>query len=146
VTWFGTTVADEYPYTQNSDGTYTVRGSVQDFGGGDVFLDQWWYVAGPGSGFTGPTENFMEDASWTRLRELTLTYTLNSDAFRQKTKLQSASFSFTGRNLVLWTDYTGVDPDTNLAGAGGGGGNGFGLDYFQNPNTRSFIFTISLTY
>ncbi|MEM6298784.1 MAG: SusC/RagA family TonB-linked outer membrane protein, partial [Bacteroidota bacterium] len=66
VTWFGTTVADEYPYTQNSDGTYTVRGSVQDFGGGDVFLDQWWYVAGPGSGFTGPTENFMEDASWTR--------------------------------------------------------------------------------
>lgn len=144
-TWFGTTVAQEYPYTQNADGTYTVRGSIEDFGGGDVFLDQWWYVSGPGSGFTGPTENFMEDASWARLRELTLTYSINSEKFRDMTKLQSASFSFTGRNLILWTDYTGVDPDSNLAGAGGAS-NGFGLDYFQNPSTRSFIFTISLTY
>ncbi|MGF1532647.1 MAG: SusC/RagA family TonB-linked outer membrane protein [Bernardetiaceae bacterium] len=144
-TWFGATVAEEYPYTQNADGSYTVRGRIDNFGGGDVFVDQWWYVAGPGSGFTGPTENFIEDATWVRLRELTLSYTLNSQAFRDKTKLQSASISFTGRNLALWTNYTGIDPDSNLAGAGGPS-NGFGLDYFQNPATRSFIFTLSLTY
>ena len=142
---YGETIADMYPYLQGSDGSYKVRGTIDNFGGGDVFLDQYWYVDGPGSGFTGPTEQFIEDASWTRLRELTLSYNLNSAAFKKATKLQNASFSFTGRNLFLWTPYDGIDPDTNLAGAGGIS-NGFGIDYFNNPSTRSFIFTLSLTY
>jgi TonB-linked SusC/RagA family outer membrane protein len=141
----GNTVATAYPAAQQSDGSYRVRGTVQNFGGGDVFLDQGWYRNGPGSGFTGPTEIFIEDASWTRLRELTLTYNLASEAFRKTTKLQNVSLSFTGRNLILWTDYSGIDPDTNLAGAGGIS-NGFGIDYFNNPNTRSYIFSLNITY
>ncbi|MDW7691000.1 SusC/RagA family TonB-linked outer membrane protein [Flammeovirgaceae bacterium SG7u.111] len=139
----GSTVADYYPHVQNGDGSYTVRGEVKDFGGGDVLLDENWYVDGLGSSFTGPDESSVEDASWTRLRELTLAYTFNSAAFRSKTKLQNVTLSFTGRNLALWTDYSGVDPDTNLTG---GGRNAIGLDYFNNPATRSFIFKLSATY
>lgn len=145
VNYNGQTVADAYSYLKGADGSYKVRGTVQDFGSGNVFLDEAWYRNGPGSGFTGPTEEFIEDASWTRLRELTLSYNLNSERFRKATKLQNASLSFTGRNLFLWTPYTGVDPDTNLVGAGGIA-NGFGVDYFNNPNTRSFIFTLNITY
>ena len=137
------TVSAYYPHARNDDGTYTVRGEVKDFGGGEVFVDENWYVWGLGSSFTGPDESSIEDASWTRLRELTLSYTFNSQAFRDKTKLQNLTLSFTGRNLALWTDYSGVDPDTNLTG---GGRNAIGLDYFNNPATRSFIFKLSATY
>jgi TonB-linked SusC/RagA family outer membrane protein len=125
---------------QNADGTYTFRGTVEDYGGGKVIADQAFYTtAGNGFNVNGP---FVQDATWTRLREVTLSYSLNSEAFRNATKLKSASFSLTGRNLLLWTPYKGIDPDTNLTGTS----NGRGLDYFQNPNTRSILFKLTLTF
>ena len=139
-TYDGKTIATTPRSVLNSDGSYTFRGTIKDFGAGPVALDQAWYQ-GAGSGFNvnGP---FMEDATWTRLRELTLSYSLNSPAFRAATKLQSVTFGLTGRNLLLWTSYTGIDPDTNLTGAS----NGRGIDYFQNPNTRSYLFKLTVTY
>ncbi|MDJ1501311.1 SusC/RagA family TonB-linked outer membrane protein [Xanthocytophaga agilis] len=125
---------------QNSDGSYTFRGTVGDFGGGPVALDEAWYRnSGGGFGVNAP---FVEDASWARLREITLNYTINTEGFRRKSKLSSITLGFTGRNLALWTDYNGIDPETNLTGAN----NGRGIDYFQNPNTRSFIFSLSINY
>lgn len=138
----GTTIAEAYPYLQNGDGTYTVRGEIKDFGGGEVFLDESWYHTGPGSGFTGPDEQFVEDASWARLREVTLSYTFGSQPFGWSW-LQGATVGFTGRNLLLWTDYTGNDPDTSLNGPGN---NGFGLDYFQNPAARTYKFSLNLNF
>ncbi|MFB1021915.1 MAG: SusC/RagA family TonB-linked outer membrane protein [Vicingaceae bacterium] len=139
----GTTVADNFAHLQNSDGTYTVRGQIENFGGGDVFLDESYYWSGPGSGFTGPDEQFIEDASWSRLREVSLSYDLTSDKLKEVAKIQAAKITFTGRNLLLFTDYTGNDPDQNLNGSGN---NGFGLDYFQNPSTRTYQFTLNLTF
>jgi len=43
---------------------------------------------------------------------------------------------------VLWTHYKGIDPETNLTGPT----NGRGLDYFNNPSTRSYLFTIKINY
>jgi TonB-linked SusC/RagA family outer membrane protein len=138
VTNDGQTIAEKYQ--PSADGSYTFRGRVQDFGGGPVALDQAWYT-GNGGGFSvnGP---FVEDGSWARLREITLNYTLSSAGFRKLTRFSSVGFSVTGRNLFLWTNYKGIDPETNLTGAT----NGRGIDYFQNPNTRSLIFTLSLNY
>jgi len=127
---------------RGNDGSVKFRGRKVDFGGGTVLLDELWYRSGPGSGFTGPSEQFIEDASWVRFRELTLSYTLDTQGFQRLTGLQNAKFTFTGRNLFLWTDYNGIDPDTNLTGSS----NALGLDYFNNPSTRSFIFTLQLTF
>jgi TonB-linked SusC/RagA family outer membrane protein len=135
-----TTVATRY--RQNADGTYTFRGTISDFGGGPVALDEGWYTAGPGSGFTGPTDQFVEHVSWTRLREVSLNYSFNSEYIRNLTKLSSIDVSVTGRNLYLWTNYTGIDPETNLTGVS----NGRGIDYFNNPSTRSIYFAIKFTY
>lgn len=129
-------------YTQNSDGSWTFRGTVEDFGAGPVIIDDSYYWGGPGSGFTGPFEQFIEDGSYVRLREVGVSYTLNSERFRDFTGLSSVNISAKGRNLLLFTDYTGIDPETNLTGAS----NGFGLDYFQNPNTRSWFFTLKINY
>lgn len=118
------------------------RGAVGDFGAGPVALTQAWYTD-IGGGFgtaTGP--DFFEKGTRTRLREIALGYTLSGKNFTQKTKLQSIDFSVTGRNIALWTDYKGIDPETNLTGVS----NGRGLDYFNNPSTKSFIFSIKVTY
>ena len=145
-TFGGGTVAQKVgqnsAYVRNSDGSVTFRGTVVDYGGGPVALDETWYSSGAGSGFTGAGEQYVEHINTTRLREVTLSYSLTSQAFRNATKLQAIDFSLTGRNLYLWTSYTGVDPETNLTGVS----NGRGLDYFNNPSTRSLLFAIRITY
>ena len=128
----------------NGNGTYTFRGNISDFGGGNVALDQAWYQ-GLGGGFGPVGEQFIVDGSWTRLRELTLGYTLNGEAFRSATKLTAIDFTVTGRNLAIWApskDIIGVDPETNLTGPT----NGRGLEYFNNPGTQSFLFSVQITY
>ena len=119
----------------------TVRGNIRDVGGGTVLLDEAWYTT-LGQGFSNLQEQFIVDGSWTRLREVSLSYSLNSQKFREKTKLQSIDFSLRGRNLILWTDVVGIDPETSLDGATVARGQ----DYFNNPGTRSYIFSISITY
>ncbi len=129
-------------YVLNADGSVTFRGTVGNFGGGPVALDEDWYSSGAGSGFGGAGEQYVEHVNTTRLREVTLSYSLNGQGFRDATKLQAIDFSLTGRNIYLWTNYSGVDPETNLTGVS----NGRGLDYFNNPSTRSILFSVRLTY
>ncbi len=122
----------------------TVRGNIEDFGGGPVLLDETWYRHGIGGGFgDNQAYNFaIYDATWTRLKEITLSYTLGSAKFREKTKLGSITLSASGRNLFLWNGIPGVDPEINQ----GGVSNGFGLDYFTNPSTRSVLFSLAVTF
>ncbi len=117
-----------------------VRGNLYDFGAGDVLLEQNWY-RGNGAGNRGFSELWLQDATWTRLRELTLTYSLGQKVL-DKLKLSAVAFSVTGRNLVLWTDVIGNDPDKNFAGVG----NSRGLDYYTNPSTKSYMFNLNITF
>ncbi|TNE71874.1 SusC/RagA family TonB-linked outer membrane protein [bacterium] len=117
------------------------RGNIQDFGSGPVALTQPWYTS-MGGGFGPVSSQFIYDATITRLREVTLSYSLNSKAFRDFTKLRSVDIGVTGRNLLFWTKMNGVDPETNLTGPS----NGRGLNYFNNPNTRSFLISVSVNY
>lgn len=92
-------------------------------------------------GFGGLSEESIFDASWVRLRELTVKYSLPASLF-QNNFVKGIDVAFTGRNLWLSTDYPGIDPETNLTGTT----NGFGLDYFNNPNTKSYGFSILATF
>ena len=117
------------------------RGNVHDFGAGTVALTEPWY-RGIGGYFSGVQEQFVQDGSWTRLRELTLSYSLNGPSFTKSTKLSSIDLSFTARNLFIWTDFIGNDPDTNLTEVS----TIRGIDYFNNPGTKSYVFKITLNY
>jgi TonB-linked SusC/RagA family outer membrane protein len=130
-----------YNGTVIPEGT-TFRGYVQDFGNGPVAIDQAWFVDGPGSGFNGPTGQFVEDGGYVRLREVSLQYAINSQKFSDITGLRSVELGVVARNLALWTDYSGIDPETNLYGPS----NLQGIDYFNNPGTRSFVFTLGINY
>jgi TonB-linked SusC/RagA family outer membrane protein len=118
------------------------RGQIKDFGGGPVALTQSWYK-GPGTSFNqSSAKQFVENGGSTRLREVTLSYSIRGEGFRKASKLSSIDFSLTGRNIVLWTKYTGVDPETNISGASVARGS----DWFTNPNTKSVLFTVKINY
>lgn len=121
-----------------------VRGNVENFGGGNVLLDESWYRTGIGGGFgDNQAYNFSTyDATFTRFRELSIGYTISSKAFQEKTKLGSITFAAVGRNLILWDEIPGVDPEINQVGVS----NARGLDYFTNPSTASVLFSISINY
>jgi hypothetical protein len=42
--------------------------------------------------------------------------------------------SIFANNIILHTNYQGVDPETSLAGPA----NGQGLDYFNNPGAKNY--------
>ena len=105
-----------------------------------VKLDQTWRTSGEGSGFTGPTIDYLEDAGWVRLRELTISYSFNK--LLKGSFVDNLELYFTGRNLWLSTPYTGIDPETNLLGAS----NAQGMDYFNMPGTKSYLFGVRWSF
>lgn len=119
----------------------TFRGNVSDFGGGPVALDQAWYTS-LGGWFGNVGEQFLEDASWTRFRELNLSYTLNSSKIKKAIGLGSFVIELSGRNLFLLSKVQGYDPDSNVAGST----SARGVVYFVNPPTRSYIATLKLNF
>lgn len=89
-------------------------------------------------GFGGLVEENIQDASWIRLRELSISYQI-PNKWLNKIGIDNGSISFMGRNLWLKTNYSGIDPETNLTGDS----NGTGLDYFNMPNTKSYGFALN---
>ena len=93
-------------------------------------------------GFTGLDELNIEDGSWVRLREVSLSYAFPTSLLSKTKAIKSASLALTARNLFLSTKYSGIDPETNLTGAS----NDFGEDYFNMPNTKSYGFNLTVTF
>jgi hypothetical protein len=106
-----------------------------------VEIGQNWFHQGNGSGFGPVATQFIEDASWIKLREISLDYAVPT-GIAESLQMTGISMRVAGRNLLTWTDYTGLDPETSLTGTLGGIR---GYDYFNNPQSRQWIFTLSLT-
>ncbi|HEY1025082.1 MAG TPA: SusC/RagA family TonB-linked outer membrane protein [Sphingobacteriaceae bacterium] len=90
----------------------------------------------------GISENFIEDASWIRLRSLSLSYTLPSRLL-QRGFIKNATITATGNNLWLETDYSGFDPETSSSPSGS---NVDGFAGFSYPAVRSFLLTLNVGF
>ena len=151
---FGTTTETDNEVTLTKDlknvkgsvipaGT-TVRGFIEDFGGGDVLLDEVWFRQSIGGGFgNNQAYNFAtKDATFSRIRELSLSYSMNNEML-QAAGLSNVTITGTARNLFAWyKELKGVDPGVHV----GGIQTGSGLDYFANPSTKSFLFSVSTNF
>jgi hypothetical protein len=102
-----------------------------------VVLDQSTWFQNLGSGFVGPESQFIEDAGFLKLREVSVAYTLDAPWIR-RSGFSTVDIRLAGRNLFTQTDYSGIDPETNLGGAVAARGN----DYFNHPQARSFVITL----
>jgi TonB-linked SusC/RagA family outer membrane protein len=90
-------------------------------------------------------EAFIEDGSWARLRYATLTYNVPA-AWLQGSFVKGVELGVTGRNLLLFTNYSGVDPETAAAGAGVRGGGSGGFDYGSVPATRGVDMSVRVNF
>ena len=107
----------------------------------------WWTQLKALSPYDGL--NQAEDGSFLRLREIGIAYTAPA-GLAAKLGARDATFSLTGRNLFLKTNYTGVDPETNAIGRDTGGGTDGNyleaVDAFGWPIARRIAFAIRLGY
>lgn len=91
----------------------------------------------PNGNFTTVSDWYLEDASYLRFKNLTLSYDL-SDVLRKwahlKDRNSSMSVYFSGENLFTITDYSGMDPECG------------GYDAMKYPVSRVFSFGVKLTY
>jgi hypothetical protein len=104
-----------------------------------VVIDQNWFE-NDGGAFGGKAVDFIEAAGFTKLREVSLRYTFVQPWVSRSLGLSSIDLRLAGRNLVTWTHYSGLDPETQLGGATLIGG----FDWFNNPQARSFVVTVGL--
>ena len=89
---------------------------------------------------------FVEDVNWARLRYATLTYGLPKVWLGNSKVVKSVELSVTGRNLLLFTNYLGADPEVAAAGSGVRGGGSGGFDYGGVPATRGVDMALRATF
>ncbi len=77
---------------------------------------------------------WLENASYLRLKNLTLAYNLPQNIV-SKAGLKGLQLHFTGRNLLTFTGFTGSDPEPETTSV-----------FFFYPNTRQYEFGIDVTF
>jgi hypothetical protein len=94
-----------------------------------------------GSEANGAADKFMYDASFIKLRQVTLGYSLPRKILNG-TPIQSVMISFVGRNLAILKKNTpNIDPESTYTSS-----NSQGLDYYGFPSTRTYGFNLRATF
>jgi TonB-linked SusC/RagA family outer membrane protein len=91
-----------------------------------------------------PNSYFIEDGSYVKLRELSLSYSVNPRVMNRLRVLgagRSVKLALIGRNLKTWTNYTGFDPES----ASNGDFN-FRIDGFRYPSLRQVTGQIEIGF
>ncbi len=84
------------------------------------------------------SDHQVEDGTYVRLRDITLSYNLKS-LFKNRFQLKSFRVFVSGKNLITITDYTGYDPEVNRFA---NNPIAFGADYGSYPTPK--IYTVGL--
>ena len=89
--------------------------------------------------------NTIEDGDFTRLRELSVAYVLSPE-IAARFGARSVTLSFAARNLKIWTNYSGIDPELNSISRSDGGLNDFqqSIEAFGVPIPRTLNFSIKV--
>jgi TonB-linked SusC/RagA family outer membrane protein len=116
-------------------------------------LDRWKSTDNPGDGIhfrptrtpsgwqRDPSSAWVTDASYVRLRNLSLAYNFDSNKIKNL-KINGLRIYITGQNLFTLTKYPGYDPDTSSQGDGLSKGG----DYLGYPAARSVIMGANITF
>jgi TonB-linked SusC/RagA family outer membrane protein len=102
----------------------------------------YWQKAGDiatfpkyGVQFTQFDSRLIEDASFMRLKNLTVGYNLPNSILSKGGFVKAARFYVTGRNLLTFTKYTGPDPEVDQ-----------NLTLGANPNTKQVAVGLDVTF
>ncbi len=138
-----TGVLEPKTYTYEAGKSYNITtstGAVQQRYGNDI-IRQYWSTY-----FPLETENFITKTNWLRLRSVSLTYNLPREVVNRQKVLKDMSVTVAGNNLILLTNYKGMDPETSVAGSGVVGSSSAGMDYNGVPATAGISVGLNFTF
>lgn len=97
------------------------------------------------TGFGQETRPYIEAATFVKLRELTLAYAVPQNLVQSVFRggIGSARLALSARNLLTWTDYTGLDPEVSNFGNQPIARN---IDVAPFPPSRSFWLSLDVTF
>lgn len=98
------------------------------------------YALGYNARVNSAIGEFVSEAGFVKLREVSISYTLKND-FISSVGLNNVQVSLIGRNLFTITPYSGYDPEVNGAGQDA---IVRGFDFATQPIPRSIIFGLTL--
>jgi TonB-dependent starch-binding outer membrane protein SusC len=104
-----------------------------------VVMSDYWTTENTGArlpspGFSGlVTDNYIEDASYIRLKLLSLNYQIPRK-FLKKTRISSCNIFLSATDILTFTNYTGINPEVNFFGDSNTIMN---ADYNSYPTTKS---------
>ena len=131
---------------------YDLEGMPRLFNAGKSVINRW---TGPGTSNTVPraggapqnlnvSSRFVEDGSYTKLRNVTVGYNL-SGLFASET-ISKFRVYVSGQNLAVISGYSGLDPEVGASSVINNNINEFGIDRGNYPQPKSFLFGVQLQF
>lgn len=125
-------------------------GIAEDEQGNQILLEgnQRWGTYYEGQLYNGssPSSEFVEDASYVKVREISLTYSFTNNLLSKigvGNALYDAKLSLSGRNLFTFTGYSGFDPEVAVD-AGGANPTNFRIEEYGYPNFRTYAVSLQV--
>ena len=131
--------ADKF-YNRNDYSQEVPAGSDNALCGKSIIRNYWT------SSYSLESTNYTTDTNWLRLRSISLTYTFPKTLLQKTKVIKGLSATVTGTNLLLFTNYKGMDPETSAAGSGAIGSSSVGIEYCGVPATAGMSFGLNVTF
>lgn len=93
------------------------------------------YINNNLDGGNNMSSRYLEDASYLRLKNLSLAYNLPSSVL-DRSCFSQVQFYVSSNNLFTWTKYKGYDPEAGISG----------VTSFEIPGTKSTVFGLNITF
>lgn len=90
----------------------------------------------------GNYEEYVESGGFVKLREIVFRYRFDQP-FVRRLGASSIDLRLAARNLITWTDYSGLDPEVNMFLAQSVAR---GVDFGTTPVPRSYVISVSYNY
>lgn len=88
------------------------------------------------------SDRYLEDGSYLKLANATLGYNLGNLG----NNVRNARVYVTGNNLLVFTGYSGFDPEVNTVNTNATGLPSAGIEYIPYPSARSVIFGLNFSF
>ena len=94
------------------------------------------------------TDRFMEDGSYVRLKNISLSYNIPPNILSYTKVVKGLKATLGIQNVKTWTKYTGYDPEIGAyVGMGAAGNNqAIGIDFGRYPITPMYTATINVNF
>lgn len=119
----------------NSEGEYEETTSTAE-------MNQAYYQ----NVYVADASHFITSVNWFRLRSASLSYQLPKTLCQKIGFVQGADLSLSGTNLLLFTNYDGMDPEVSAGGSGVIGAGSTGIDYAGVPATTNVSLGLNIKF